>query len=132
MVLARGVDERAYLHEQAARAEAGRLRKVYECHEFNIPTDTAGEPLQTVTLNQSHVADCTCGEGAFLKLTLAQRVAISNLGSISCQVAFNAATNHKVTVGDGETLDWNFVEVGSLYLWNGSGSVVIPVRIVLC
>jgi len=65
-------------------------------------------------------------------LTLAQRVVISNLGGISCQASFNAVTNHKVTVGDGETLDWNFVEVGSIYLWNASGSIVVPVRIVLC
>ena len=132
MTLARGVDERVHIHEQAARAEAGRLRKAYECHQFNIPVSTVGVSLTVVPLGGVHTVNCTCGEAAFFRLTLAQRVAISNLGTISCQVAFNAATNHKVTVGDGETLDWNFVEVGSLYLWNTSGSVVIPVRIVLC
>ena len=129
MALARGVDERSYLHEQAARAEAGRLRKVYECHEFNIPILTDGVSLATVV---DHSAACSCLDAAFASLTLAQRVSVSNLGSISCQVTFNDDGNHKVTVGDGETLDWNFVEVGSLYLWNASASVVVPVRIVLC
>jgi hypothetical protein len=131
MVLARGVDERAYLHEQAARAEAGRLRKAYECHEFNLQILLAGLSLVDPLL-VNHATSCSCGLGAFLNVTLAQRVAISNLGAASIRVAFNAATNHKVTVGDGETLDWNFVEVGSLYLWSAPGSVIVPLRIVLC
>lgn len=129
MTLARGVDEKAYLYEQSVRQQAGRLRTVYENHEFNIPTQTAGDPLETVV---NHSTQCSCGTGAFLLLTRVQRVVVSNLGDVLCKVAFNASSNHQVTVYDGETLDWDYVEVSGLWLWNPSTTDPVSVRVVLC
>jgi hypothetical protein len=121
--------ERTYLHEQAARVESSRLRLLYENHEFNVPASVdPGDPLATII---DHSAACTCVDAAFSTVTRAQRVVIqNNSAGVDIQVYFNALTNHPVTVHNGETLDWDYVETTGLWIRNIAG-VVCDVRIVL-
>lgn len=110
-----------YLWERVARQGGARLSTIYENHEFDIPGLSDSVSLAAVV---DHEADCSCGraDAGFDLIPRAAQVSIRNRGTAVIGVQFNAATGDLVTVEDGESLYWTFVETVGLYLTNASAS----------
>lgn len=131
-----GVHDRPHLYEQAAREQASRLRSGYESHEFSIPILSTNVTLSGASGNPAvnHGTSCSCGRtdpAAFAIIPRAQRVAIRQGSAITLTVRFNSSAADLLTVSPGESFEWSSTEVTEIYFTNPSGSVVIPVKIVL-
>ena len=118
---------RAVLAEEAARVTASRAVRVYESHEFSVPSPVTN---WSMTTDLNHVADCTCGRSAFNLLARALQVQIRNRGSQVVKVKFNDTAEDLITVEDGENLQWTFCEVSEVLFTNATG-VAIPVRVTM-
>lgn len=119
-----GVETRGFIHEEAARQQAGRLRTVYEHHELTVNN---GESNLSLRAFVHTAAGCTCNRGAFTLIDAAQRVLVRNMGTGTVRIRLNGTTaNHDpYTLRGGESSDFSFVEVTDMFFTNSSGVNVL-------
>jgi hypothetical protein len=143
--IAVGVITTEHLHEEAARQQAGRLRTIYEHHEFEVPAAAsfaAGDNINDIVDHSTGdpTTGCSCGRtstggsvAAFGLIPRSQRVVIRNVGVGQIQVRFNGRTSgvhDTVSVDVGEYLDWNMVETTDIFFSNpGAAEVLIRVAL---
>lgn len=118
---------RSVLHEEAQRVQAARLVKVYENHEFSLPSPSTNQPLSTFT----HTAGgCLCNRGAFTLIDRAQTAYIRNRGTTTVTLRFNDTDEDAITLEAGEYLQFDFLEITEIYMTNATG-VAITLKILL-
>ena len=118
--IAVGVNTREHIFEEAARQQAGRLRTVYEAHEFTVNNGETNSSIKTII---NHVTTCTCARGAFTLLDRCQRMLMRNLGGGNILVRVNRTTadHDPFTWHAGETIDFSMIEFDDIFFTNSSG-----------
>jgi hypothetical protein len=120
----RGNKGRAVLSEESDRIQAGRLVRVYENHEFLIPSPVANVSIKTV-VNHAIACSCARASGAFGVLSWAQRLSIRNTeGNATISIRLNDPTGDVYTIDPGEVQDWDWVQIFDIFFTNATGIAI--------